>query len=245
METDNFPDRSTDRSPDNCPGGGTDSGSDGTARGLHGESVYERLCQDIQSGVLAPGSRLREAEIAERLLVSRTPVREAIRRLEAEGLVDHLPRSGAAVRRLDYSETMELYEMRTVLEGTAARLAARAASEVELEELAAINDDMRASEGQPERLFRLNRQFHRRLIEAARNRFLLKSMATVENTLLILGASSMYRPERATAAVAEHAEVLDALIARDGPRAEAAMRRHMERAQFARLQILRQTGPGD
>ncbi|MEZ5724595.1 MAG: GntR family transcriptional regulator [Paracoccaceae bacterium] len=224
METVNFP----------------DPRSETGARGLQGESVYERLCEDIRAGVLAPGSRLREAEIAERLSVSRTPVREAIRRLEAEGLVDHLPRSGATVRRLDYSETMELYEMRTVLEGTAARLAARAASPVELEELQAINAEMRAADGQPERLVRLNRQFHRRLLEASRNRFLLRAMATVENTLLILGASSMHLPERAVAAVAEHGEVLDALLIRDGAAAEAAMRRHMERAQFARLQILRQ-----
>ena len=224
METVNFP----------------DPRSETGARGLQGESVYERLCEDIRAGVLAPGSRLREAEIAERLSVSRTPVREAIRRLEAEGLVDHLPRSGAIVRRLDYSETMELYEMRTVLEGTAARLAARAASPVELEELQAINAEMRAADGQPERLVRLNRQFHRRLLEASRNRFLLRAMATVENTLLILGASSMHLPERAVAAVAEHGEVLDALLIRDGAAAEAAMRRHMERAQFARLQILRQ-----
>ncbi|WP_299480129.1 GntR family transcriptional regulator [uncultured Paracoccus sp.] len=224
METVNFP----------------DPRSETGARGLQGESVYERLCDDIRAGVLAPGSRLREAEIAERLSVSRTPVREAIRRLEAEGLVDHLPRSGATVRRLDYSETMELYEMRTVLEGTAARLAARAASPVELEELQAINAEMRAADGQPERLVRLNRQFHRRLLEASRNRFLLRAMATVENTLLILGASSMHLPERAVAAVAEHGEVLDALLIRDGAAAEAAMRRHMERAQFARLQILRQ-----
>lgn len=218
----------------------SDPRSETGTRGLQGESVYERLCEDIRSGVLAPGSRLREAEIAERLSVSRTPVREAIRRLEAEGLVDHLPRSGAIVRRLDYSETMELYEMRTVLEGTAARLAARAASPVELEELQAINDEMCAADGQPDLLFRLNRQFHRRLLEASRNRFLLRAMATVENTLLILGASSMHLPERAVAAVAEHGEVLDALLIRDGAAAEAAMRRHMERAQFARLQILRQ-----
>ena len=229
METDNFP----------------DGKADGAARGLHGDSVYERLCRDIQSGVLAPGSRLREAEIAERLSVSRTPVREAIRRLEADGLVDHLPRSGAAVRRLDYSEMMELYEMRTVLEGTAARLAARAASPVELEELVAINDEMRAAAGRPEVVIGLNRQFHKLLLDAARNRFLLRAMATVENTLLILGSSSMAKPDRAREAVDEHREVLDALLARDGAAAEAAMRRHMERAQFARLRILRRANAED
>lgn len=212
---------------------------------LQGETTYERLCEEIRSGKLPPGSRLRETEIAERLAVSRTPVREAIRRLEADGLVDHLPRSGAVVRKLEYPELMELYEMRTVLEGTAARLAARAASPVELEELVAINDEMRAAAGRPEVVIGLNRQFHKLLLDAARNRFLLRAMATVENTLLILGSSSMAKPDRAREAVDEHREVLDALLARDGAAAEAAMRRHMERAQFARLRILRRANAED
>ena len=212
---------------------------------LHGETTYERLCEEIRSGKLPPGSRLRETEIAERLAISRTPVREAIRRLEADGLVDHLPRSGAVVRKLEYPELMELYEMRTVLEGTAARLAARAASPVELEELVAINDEMRAAAGRPEVVIGLNRQFHKLLLDAARNRFLLRAMATVENTLLILGSSSMAKPDRAREAVDEHREVLDALLARDGAAAEAAMRRHMERAQFARLRILRRANAED
>ncbi|NHF73874.1 GntR family transcriptional regulator [Paracoccus xiamenensis] len=211
---------------------------------LQGETTYERLCDEIRSGKLPPGSRLRETEIAERLDVSRTPVREAIRRLEAEGLVDHLPRSGAVVRTLDYPELMELYEMRTVLEGTAARLAARAASPVELEELVAINDEMRAAT-LPEAAIQLNRQFHRLLLDAARNRFLLRAVATVENTLLILGTSSMAMPDRAREAVDEHREVLEALQSRDGAAAEAAMRRHMERAQFARLRILRRARAED
>ena len=212
---------------------------------LQGDTTYERLCDEIRTGKLPPGSRLRETEIAARLAVSRTPVREAIRRLEAEGLVDHLPRSGAVVRKLDYPELMELYEMRTVLEGTAARLAARAASPVELEELVAINDEMRAAAGRPEVVIGLNRQFHKLLLDAARNRFLLRAMATVENTLLILGSSSMAKPDRAREAVDEHREVLDALLARDGAAAEAAMRRHMERAQFARLRILRRANAED
>ncbi|WBU55778.1 GntR family transcriptional regulator [Paracoccus sediminicola] len=213
-------------------------------RGLQGESTYERLCEDIRSGVLAPGSRLRETEIAARLEVSRTPVREAIRRLEAEGLVDHQPRSGAAVRKLEYPELMELYEMRSVLEGTAARLAARAASPVELEELQALNAEMGEAAGQPGLQVRLNRQFHRRMLDAARNRFLLRAMESVEKTLLILGTSSMQSPDRALAAVEEHREVLDALAARDAVQAETAMRRHMERAQFARLKRLREAEAG-
>ena len=167
-------------------------------------------------------------------------MREAIRRLEADGLVDHQPRSGAVVRQLAYPEIMELYEMRTVLEGTAARLSARAASPMELEALRSINAEMARAVEDAARLVRLNRQFHARLLDAARNRFLLRAAASVENTLLILGPSAMAAPERARQAVEEHEAVLDALAARDGQRAEAAMREHMERAQLTRLRILRQ-----
>jgi DNA-binding GntR family transcriptional regulator len=213
------------------------------ARALQGQSAYDRLFEEIRSGALKPGARLTETELAERLEVSRTPVREAIRRLESEGLVDHQPRTGAVVRTLDYPEIMELYEMRTVLEGTAARLAARAASAVELEELQSINDEMAETTGDTAALVRLNRQFHARLMDAARNRFLLRSMASVENTLLILGPSSMESSERAREAVGEHQHVVDALTNRDGERAEQAMRRHMERAQLRRLRILRRAEP--
>ena len=106
-------------------------------------------------------------------------------------------------------------------------------------------DEMRAAAGRPEVVIGLNRQFHKLLLDAARNRFLLRAMATVENTLLILGSSSMAKPDRAREAVDEHREVLDALLARDGAAAEAAMRRHMERAQFARLRILRRANAED
>ena len=207
------------------------------SRPLHGDSVHERLREEIRSGALPPGARLTETELAARP----TPVREAIRRLEAEGLVDHQPRLGAVVRSMDYPEIMELYEMRTVLEGTAARLAARAASPMELEELRAINADMAAA-GASAALARLNRQFHARLLDAARNRFLVRSMASVEAALLILGPSAMERPDRAAEAVEEHRAVLEAMAARDGAAAEAAMRAHMERAQLTRLRILRQEG---
>jgi|TARA_B100000378_G_scaffold173290_1_gene139713 DNA-binding GntR family transcriptional regulator len=217
------------------------SGSgDGMRRTLQGEGVYDRLCEQIRSGTIRPGARLTETELAARLGVSRTPVREAIRRLEADGLVDHQPRSGAVVRQLAYPEIMELYEMRTVLEGTAARLSARAASPMELEALRSINAEMARAVEDAARLVRLNRQFHARLLDAARNRFLLRAAASVENTLLILGPSAMAAPERARQAVEEHEAVLDALAARDGQRAEAAMREHMERAQLTRLRILRQ-----
>jgi len=123
------------------------------------------------------------------------------------------------------------------------RLAARAASPVELEELQAINEEMGAATGDSAALVRLNRQFHARLFDAARNRFLLKSMASVETTLLILGPSSMESPERVQEALVEHRALLDALFIRDPVAAETAMRQHMEHAQLTRLRMLRRSEP--
>ncbi|NEX46583.1 GntR family transcriptional regulator [Pseudotabrizicola algicola] len=203
-----------------------------------GQSAYRRLLDDIRSGTLAPGARLRETELAERLGISRTPVREAIRQLETDGLVVHLPRQGATIRSLDHAEVVELYEMRAVLEGTAARLAARAASDIELAELAALNLELeQAPVGASAR--ELNRVFHRTLIDAARNRFLIKAMSALQKTLLILGPTTLADPERAVSAVAEHAAVLGALRARDGVGAEAAMRAHVEAALSARIRGMR------
>jgi DNA-binding GntR family transcriptional regulator len=186
-----------------------------------GQAAYRRLLDDIRSGALHPGARLRETELADRLGISRTPVREAIRQLEADGLVIHLPRQGATIRSLDHAEVVELYEMRAVLEGTAARLAARAASDIELAELVALNTDLAMAPAAPQAR-EVNRQFHRMLLDAARNRFLVKSMSALQKTLLILGPTTLADPSRATAAVAEHSAVLTALQARDGANAEAA-----------------------
>ena len=206
--------------------------------GLHGASVYGRLLAEIRGGTLQPGARLTETEIAARLGVSRTPVREAIRRLESDGLVSHRPRAGAIVRRLDHAETMELYEMRCVLEGTAARLAAGAAGEAKLVELEAINTEMAAATEEGKRAA-LNRQFHDALARAARNRFLLRSAGAVSSALMVLGPSTMSLSDRAGDAVREHAGILAAIRARDGVEAEALMRAHIEGAQKVRVRMRR------
>jgi len=218
--------------------------TDPQSRPLQGQDAYARLRDEIRQGHLKPGARLTETEVAERLNISRTPVREAIRRLEADGLVDHLPRAGAVVRQLSYSEIMELYEMRTVLEGTAARLAARAASDMELQELRDITADMEKTVDDAARIAVLNRQFHARLLDASRNRFLERSMAAIENAMLIIGPTSMGSEGRAKEAVEEHKALVQCLFDRDGGSAEAVMRAHMERAQLTRLRMLRAAGAG-
>ncbi|WP_180900363.1 GntR family transcriptional regulator [Martelella soudanensis] len=203
-----------------------------------GNTVYRQLLDEVREGRLNPGDRLRETDLAERLGVSRTPVREAIRLLETDGIVTHVPRLGATIRTLDYAEVMELYEMRAVLEGTAARLAARAASEIEIDELFDMNRELERLGNDPE-AFVLNRQFHAALLDAAKNRFLSWSISSLQKSLMILGPTTLTEPDRAEKAVEEHYGILEALRARDGKLAEAAMRAHIEMAQRVRVRSLR------
>lgn len=201
-----------------------------------GEQAYQRLIEAIAGGELLPGTRLRETELSDRLGLSRTPVREALRALEADGLVQHQPRHGAIVRQLDHAEVMELYEMRAVLEGTAARLAARMASEIEIQALRSLNSEF-SEAGDPRTAAEFNRQFHDTLVGASRNRFLLRSVEGLRKTMLILGATTMSIESRVEEAAAEHAEVISALEDRDGQRAERVMRSHIETAQLSRLRL--------
>ena len=200
--------------------------------------VYDQLHEAIVSLWFKPGQPLKERAIYQQLQISRTPVREAIRQLEADGVVAHIPRQGASIRTLDYAEVMELYEMRAVLEGTAARLAARAASDIEIEELQDMNQQLATLGNVPE-AFTLNRQFHAALLDAAKNRFLTRSIHTLQKTLMILGPTTLTDPDRAEKAVEEHFGVLDAIKARDAALAEAAMRAHIEAAQRVRVRALR------
>src|SRR5690606_21927785 len=135
-----------------------------------GDQAYQFIVAGIQSGRLAPGTRLREIELAEMTGLSRTPVREALSRLQLEGLLTTDAARGLIVTELDYSMASELYAMREVLEGTAARLAARHASDVEIDFLREIN----ARDAQlttAEALAANNRLFHETLYRCAHNRY--------------------------------------------------------------------------
>ena len=203
-----------------------------------GTGAYERLLRAIEEGELVPGSRLREAELAERFQISRTPVREALGRLEAQGLVAHEPHRGASVAQLDYGQVSELYDMREVLEGTAARLAAVHASVVETEILEEMVARDRALLGDAPALARTNRLFHRQIHGAARNRFLQGTLETMRLSLVLLpGATTLSAPDRAAESLAEHTAIVAAIRAHDGDAAEAAARAHLRAAFKARIRI--------
>ena len=202
--------------------------------------AYARLFEAVQGGSYRPGDRLREAEVAERLSMGRTPVRDALRRLEAEGIVEHRPRLGAVIRSLSQPEVVELYEMRIVLERTAAELAARHAGSAELAELEDLNAAMGAEGLGPEQAARLNANFHRCLFMAARNRFLLEASRGMTNALMLLGPTTLDDTPRIREVHRQHAAILDAVRAHDSAAAGTAAAVHIETSLRHRLKALRQ-----
>lgn len=204
-----------------------------------GQSVYDTLYAAIASGEIGPGERLRETELAERTGASRTPVREAIRQLEADGIVEHKPRVGAVVKSLSQQEIVELYEMRIVLETTAAEMAAKHISAAEIRALKALNAEMLASSNQPQRVSELNQQFHTCIMNAARNRFLLASFRSLARSLIVLGHTTLDAEDRVALVVGQHDTVIAALEKADAAAASAAMRVHMETSLDHRLAGLR------
>lgn len=200
-----------------------------------GQEAYDLLLQAIDSGALPAGTRLREAELAERFRISRTPVREALKRLEAQGLVLHEPHHGAAVASLDYGQVAELYHMREVLEGTAAGLAATHATATEVEILREMVDRDRGLLDDPPALAASNRAFHRQIRLSARNRFLNATLDTMRISLALLAGTTLAVPGRGAESVEEHAAVVAAIEAHDPAAAEAAARRHIRNAFKVRI----------
>jgi DNA-binding GntR family transcriptional regulator len=204
-----------------------------------GEDAYRQLKDAIRKGRLAPGTRIREVEIADRFGISRTPAREAIRRLESEGLISFVPRHGAVVSKLDHQETMELYDLREILEGSAAAFAARHASPAEIEELEELISAEPDLAGKPDQLADLNQLFHSALYRAAHNRFLERSLIGLRDSMALLGGTSLRVSGRFETAHAEHLAIAAAISARDVEAAERAARAHIRNAQRARLKLMR------
>jgi DNA-binding GntR family transcriptional regulator len=203
--------------------------------------AYELLLSQIEDGALPPGTRLREADLARRLQVSRTPVREALKRLEIQGLIVHEPHRGAVIAKLDYGQVAELYLLREVLEGTAARLAAQHATDVEIGVLADMVARDRALVAQPRELVRTNRLFHQQVRNVARNRFLSQTLENLRLSLALLANTTLEAPGRGPTSVEEHAAIVARIAVRDPEGAEAAARQHILNAFRTRIKVHQQT----
>ena len=203
-----------------------------------GEGVYRALRDALRDGRLVPGDRLREEDIARRLAVSRTPVREAFARMLARRFIEPAGGRGLVVRTLDIGEVTELYMMREILEGASARLAARHASEFEVETLRQIEESFEAAMSE-EVQADANRDLHDAIVRMARNRYLDASLEELKDALPLLGRTTFSVANRPTGAAAEHRAVVDAIAAHDLDGAEAAARAHIRGALRARLSMMR------
>lgn len=201
------------------------------------EAVYRQIRAGIRNGRYKPGARLREADLAAQLQVSRTPIREAINRLVSDRLVEVGPSRGVMVVQLDRQQVRELYSLREALEGTAAGLAARHASAAEIEmmyELLAASRDAVS----PANAAAANARFHQAIHESAHNRYLSLALEQLSDSLALLPGTTFEAPGRGEAASAEHLAILEAIVEREPSRAEEAARLHIRHAGQVRFRMM-------
>ncbi len=194
------------------------------------EEVYQRLKKGIINQEILPGMRLREEELAEKLGVSRTPIREAINRLHQEGMVVIIPRRGAYVARLTREEIIENLLIREVLEGLAARLAAENISASTLSEMHAcitqfVDKDLMAN---IENYSQANVQFHKMIIAASKSKKLFSLIHNLFDQMDMVRLRTISIPGRAEKSLIEHLEIIDALEKGNGIRAEHLIRTHIQ-----------------
>jgi DNA-binding GntR family transcriptional regulator len=192
------------------------------------EDVYWQLRREIVRGELRPNQPLAEIEIAERLNVSRTPVRESMQRLAADGLVISRRRRWLVYEH-SKQEIEEIYEVRLALEGYAARLASQRITDAQVEQLARLRESAAAG-GQLTERVEHNEIFHNQLITIAGNERLASMLAHNRNFAFNRQVASLYTPDDLAVSRAQHTRLVDAVLARDGDAAERTAREHIQSA---------------
>lgn len=200
------------------------------------KDAYEMILEAIDTGTYKPGSRLVESELAERFGVSRTPIREALQRLETQSLLTRDGRS-LIVASLDHSQLSELYVVRGALEGLAARLAARHSTPEELAVLRDMLESDRKLVSDPDAMSRANRRFHKQIHLASHNRFLVQQLDLVHRSMALLASTSIAVEGRPSDTLEEHERIVRAIEAGDGDAADKALREHISQAFIIRLRL--------
>ncbi|CAN5650081.1 GntR family transcriptional regulator [soil metagenome] len=201
-----------------------------------GKDPYYLVLEAIDQGLFRPGERLVESELAERFGVSRTPIREALQRLETQSVLARDGRS-LVVSSLDHGQLGELYVVRMELEGLAARLAAQHAAPEEISVLWQMIEKDRDLAGRPDQLSRANKRFHRQIHLACHNRYLIQQLEMVHRTMALVANTSLAAAGRGAATVQEHEGIVRAIGARDGAAADGAIRAHISKAYETRLKL--------
>ncbi len=199
------------------------------------DKVYEQLKRAILNGYMQPGERLIERKLAELLGVSRTPVREAIRVLELEGLVAHFPRVGVVVTQVSDIEVMEIYRIRAVLEGLCARMAAEKVKPQEVEQLTELLAKIEeyAKGSQMEKLEQTHQSFNDVIYRAADSQRLYSMIITLVEHINRYTRVGYSHPGRIEEANREHRQLLEAIKIGNGSLAESLAREHIENSRRA------------
>lgn len=201
------------------------------------EYAYEKLRDAIRSNLLKPGQRLKEAELAKRFDISRTPIREAISRLNTEGLVQ-LTARGLSVTILTKQQVREVYYVRAILEGAAAQLAASRITPMEISAMRDFVEPFASEDLSPAEAARLNEMFHQAILDAAHNQYLTQALARLSDTLLLLPRTTFEKEGRIRDAMQEHLNILQAFEKRDDLAAEKLARLHIQNAGAVRLTMM-------
>jgi len=200
------------------------------------KDAYSLILDAIDTGIYKPGSRLVESELADRFGVSRTPIREALQRLETQSLLTRDGRS-LIVASLDHSQLSELYVVRGALEGLAARLAARHSTPEERKVLRDMLESDRKLVNDPEAMSRANRRFHKQIHLASHNRFLVQQLDLVHRSMALLASTSIAVAGRPLDTLEEHEIIVRAIETGDGDAADKALRDHISQAFVIRLRL--------
>lgn len=207
---------------------------------LHQE-VASTLREQIFAGELAPGSFLDEVALCERLSISRTPLREALKVLTAEGLLRHEPRRGCFVSVVTEQDLDDIFPVIALLEGRCAFEAARNATAADLAELAGLHERLagHAKAGRITQYYATNLVIHEAIISLANNRWLGQSIADLRKILKLARLQQLHAPGRLAQSLSEHLSIFAALQSRDSEGAEAAMRTHLTRQRTALREVTR------
>jgi DNA-binding GntR family transcriptional regulator len=199
--------------------------------------VYESLRDAISDGRIGVGERVREEDIAHNLGVSRTPVREALQRLQQRGLLVFGSGRGLVVAQLSQHQVLQLYAMREILEGSAAGFAAQHATPADIAILYRLQKELADAKPDPVLLVALNRRFHQAIHEAAHNQYLRQTLDMLHDSMALLHNATFRVPSRRAESDEEHRRIVAAIEKRDPDAAEEVARQHVRQAQRTRFEV--------
>ena len=204
------------------------------------EIIYEYLREAILDGRLKPGERLIERNLAEKFKASRTPIREALRKLEAEEFLEYLPRRGDIVKGVNTEDVEEIYILREMLEALAIRHSVAYMSEADIDALRLVVNKTACAQQEDRIADVINglREFDAIVLKSSRMKRLCGFVNSLQESLLCFRKFNLSNPDRRVMAVREHEKIFEAILSRDADRAEGLLRRHVQAARDSLLKSL-------